>query len=277
MENSATKILLFIAVGLVAFAGVPMGDGSLPAAPPLGFTESIPAPSLPLEVKVSAVTYLSAEAAEVLPDGPSAVVVFVEGLKPGRKYGAILAVENQPVEFIEVHAASHPFPPTVQKPFRDNAFLIAGNPGEVFYVSVRALGQPPTWHTITIAGDAGAVDPVDPVKPVPVPDGEIRKLSKARADALNDPPTRTRLKASLTAVVEQVEAMCVAGNCPDVSAAARMVVAAIESVMASRTGDSQYAEWKIAWRTPVSNAIGSKSAATTAEYLSLVKEAALGL
>lgn len=240
--------------------------------------DPVPNQVVPLEVSQVPIVYLSAGAAEVIPAGDR-VLIFAEDLQPGKRFGMIIRVVNQPVEFIEVHPKANPFPPRVLEPMRPGTFLIEGNLGDVFYVSIRAYGEAPTWETVTIVGDGVDPDPVDPdpTDPPPATDGEIEKLSRARADALNDPPTRVALKASLESAIAKLEQACAAGDCADLPSTVQTAVAAIEAAMAQRTGASRDVEWKLAWRVPVSDAIKSKSPTTAAQYLSLIKEAAKGL
>lgn len=266
--------MAFPTVAMAQFEGLVPKPSAASETIPVPIPDPVPDRSAPLEVSQIPIVYLKAAAAEVIPSGDG-VLIFAEELKPGNRYGMILRVANQPVEFAEVHPKANPFPPQVIQPFRNNTFLIEGNVGDVFYVSIRAYGEAPTWETVTITrGDDPGPGPVDPP---PVTDGEIEKLSRARADALNDPPTRTALKASLMAAIAKVEALCASGDCPDVTGAARELVVAIETAMGQRTGASLDVEWKAAWRTPISEAIKIKSPKSAAEYLSLIKEAAKGL
>jgi hypothetical protein len=268
-------LLSLLLVTTPASIGAPPIEESIAPPPGLSILESRPveAAPIPLSVVQTPVTFMTADAAEVLPieDG---VVIFAEGLRAGTQYGMALTVSEQPVEFIEVHPKANPFPPTVQTPIRPNVFLIKGKLGEVFYVSIRAHGEPPTWETVTITTDGTEPDEPPPVDPG---DGEIEKLSRARADALNDAPTRTALKAAITAAVGLIEQRCASGDCPPVDQATAIVVDAIEATLGKRDGPSEFVEWKAAWRTPISDAIKARAVTTTAGYLTLMKEAAQGL
>lgn len=255
---------------LPALATPPIAE-SYSAPPGVSVSEPTAATSLPLSIELKPITFMAADAAEVIA-ADEGVIIFAEGLKAGTRYGMVLTVADQPVEFVEVHPKANPFPPTVKTPFRPNAFLIEGKLGEVFYVSVRAANEAPTWVTVVIVTEDGP-PPVEP----PPSDGAIEKLSRARADALNDPPTRAALKTALDRTVADIGLLCAQGNCPDVAKAQVYVVAAIESVMGARRGPSEFVEWKAAWRTPISDAIQSKAVTTTAGYLALMKEAAQGL
>lgn len=265
-------LLLMLAILPPATADGPIVE--LVAAPPgLSVVEPIEAAEIPMETALTPVTFLTADAAEIIEKpGTDGVAIFAEGLKAGAQYGMLLTVSNQPVDWIEVHPATF-FPVKVLRPIRPNAFLIEGKVGEVFYVSIRAGSVPPVWMTVTIVTD----NPVPTDPPVDPPtDGAIEQLSRARANAVNDPPTRAVLKVDLNTAIAAAEARCAAGDCPPLPEAADALVAAIEASLEKRRGESEYIEWKAGWRTPISDAVKAK-ATTTQSYLALMKEAARGL
>lgn len=242
------------------------------AAPP-GIVPTA-APLLPLETRLTPATYLSAGAAQIFPKEDGSVVIFAEELKPGVQYGMVLTVENQSVDYIEIHPKANPFPAIPKTAFRPRAFLIEGKLGDEFWVSIRARDSLPTWVTVKIITDSV---PVPPDPPAPPTDGKLEKLSRARADALNDPTTRSKLKQAIMAVIGAAEAKCAAGDCPGLSEASGAVVNAVEAVLAARTGQSEYVEWKGGWRDHVNAYLKTQAITTTAAYLVLMTEAASGL
>lgn len=266
------KLVLLLALTSGAFAVGQETTVSIIDSPPT--SASVPDPANqpgPMTVGVpEPISYLVAGAAEVLerPDGK--VMIITEGLEPKVRYAVVLPVENPRVTWIEVYPDGNPPAQIIQhQPGKPGSFVIEGDPGQEFDVRVPNGWDPPVWLKVKIEGGSG---------PDPDPDPAITELSKARADALNDPPTRSALKAEVLRVADKIALLCEGAQCPSQGAAEAMFVAGIEgNVMAKRTGDSEYVEWKVGWRTPVGNAIKASEPQSTMAYVSLMRDAAAGL
>ena len=116
-----------------------------------------------------------------------------------------------------------------------------------------------------------------PGKPAPPPapavDEGIKSLSSARANALNDPGTRARLKEAIEKQVEQLADTTTVRMEDGIA----MMVEAIESVLKTRPEDVQDVLWKPGWRTPIANYIQAKGFVDLNGYLHLMSSAAKGL
>lgn len=228
--------------------------------------------SQPSQVKVTQVTFLLAEAVEVAPSG-TRMAILAEGLEADKEYGVIIVPEVQ-ARWIEVHPVAKPFPPLVVEPYKDNRFLIRGKPGEKFNVSVRGIDIP-VWVEVVIA-PSSQPEPPKPVDPVPVPPvGDLAKLSRDFATAMQDGKTQGELKAALSTKAKELKALCDQNKCPTLDAAKREIAVTIDKVFLARSTPSK--DWLKGWRDPVSKAISDKKPATTAAYVALVIAATEGL
>lgn len=104
-------------------------------------------------VETTPVTFYEADSATVVKNGDK-VRVMLEGNSGQVGYGVVVDTKNESLKYIEVHDEKKPFPPNVLEPFEPGKFLVAGQPGSVFWISIRAEGSPPVWMSITV-GDRG--------------------------------------------------------------------------------------------------------------------------
>lgn len=228
--------------------------------------------SKPSQVKVSQVTFLLADAVEVAPSG-TRMAILAEGLESQKEYGVILVPEVQ-ARWIEVHPVAKPFPPLVVEPYKDNRFLIRGKPGEKFNVSVRGIDIP-VWVEVVIAPSAEPEKP-PPTEPGPVqPIGDLAKLSRDLAVAMQDAKTQAELKAALSTKTRELKSLCDQNKCPTLDAAKREIAVTIDKVFLARSTPNK--DWLKGWRDPVSKAIADKKPATTAAYVSAVLAIVEGL
>lgn len=133
-------------------------------------------------------------------------------------------------------------------------------------------------HTVTVTGsvvdppiDPPPVDPpVDP--PNPAKWLKLQETGKANADRLNDPTTRSKLKASLAAIVVALDAT------PDIALtdAKSRVLRGIEDVLLLRTGASAKVDWTI-WRKGNQLELDRLGIVDVKDYVQAVKAMASGL
>jgi hypothetical protein len=225
-------------------------------------------------VSVAQVTFLIADKAELATDG-SRIAILAEGLDAKREFGAIVTLKDA-AKWIEVHPVANPFPPRVERPYKDHTFLIRGQPGEKFYVSIRSDDDGPTWIEVAIAGEP-APDPEKPppVDPNPPPAGSLAELSRSLSQAMGDPETASAIKASLGSAVSSLEALCRSGQCPTIAVARAQVIYAIESALRDRKKPNK--DWLKGWRDPVSKAVGAKNPADAKTYVALMRAVTEGL
>lgn len=133
-------------------------------------------------------------------------------------------------------------------------------------------------HVIVIAGTDLIPDP-DPDKPVPTPGDydSLRVVSRDSASALSDTVTAKGLAETIRAQASEIERLCVQNRCPTLDGAKRMMVAAIESRLLMRTGDSRNVNWADGWRVPVNRSLIAASTNTVENYLRAMKAVATGL
>lgn len=237
------------------------------------------------QVQVTFLTALSAELAVV--DGKT--IILAEELEPSRQYGVVL-IADESTRWIEIHDKKKPFPPIVASQYdpekHPGRFLVRGEPGQAFYVSMRSDG-PPTWTEVVVApevapdpdapGEPG--DPSDPDDPSdPPPSFEsIMELSKAKAAALDDPATAARIKAAIIAACDRSDALCKAGRCEGLPITKMHVVGGIEAALSARTGDSLRKDWLAAWRRPISDAVNNINPQDPPAYVAVMRSVAAGL
>lgn len=152
-----------------------------------------------LDVSVSIVTYQQADSAEVIKQDPG-VIVVAEGIRPGVKYAAKVRVTNQDSDYIEVFPEKTPFPPMVIDQYRQGEYLIPGNPGDKFNVSVRSSKTRPVWLLVVIpVGDSGGGGPTPPPPTSPGLD-KLEKVSFDEALATKDSKTAKSLADGLKSI-----------------------------------------------------------------------------
>lgn len=149
-----------------------------------------------LDVTVSVVTYQQADSAEVLKQDRG-VIVIAEGLKPTAKFAAKIKVVNQNSDYIEVFPQKNPFPPLVVEQFRPGEYLIQGEPGEKFNISVRSANAKPVWLVAEIPLSSGETNPPASSELDLEP---LKKVVLDNALATKDAKTARALAASLRAV-----------------------------------------------------------------------------
>lgn len=224
------------------------------------------------EAKVIQVSFLVADAVELAKDGDR-VAILAENLDPKREYGVVI-VASEKAKWIEVHTQDRPFPPRVERPYKDNRFLIRGTPGQKFYVSIRG-DDIPSWLEVVVAPTTQPIDPapVDPKPPAPIDD--LTALSRDLSQKMQDAKTSSELKAALTIKVNELDALCKQNKCPTLDAAKRDVMATIDRTFLARSTPNK--DWLKGWRDPVSKALSAKNYAATAAYVAAVRAVADGL
>jgi hypothetical protein len=210
-----------------------------------------------MEVKVSSVTYLEADRAEVIPQGAK-VMVVTEGLKSQQKYAAKVLVANQDNDYIEVFPEKNPFPPQVIEPFKPGEYLISGSKGERFNVSVRSKSGRPVWLVVVIGGGGNADEPLPP--PSLTDYAELHKASLNEALKTRDPKTAKALASAWRSVATT---KTVDLPLPQVIKAARQ---AREQVLLGRAGDINWNDYL----TSVDGELESLKIEGTAEYLKVL-------
>lgn len=217
-----------------------------------------------MDVTVSSVSYLRADAAEIIKE-PSSTLIVAEGLKPGTEYAAKLRVSNQDNDYIEVYPEKNPFPPKVIEPYKPGEYLIPGKRGEVFNVSVRSKTGRPIWLVVTIGGGA-PTEPEQPGEPLPELSG-LAKVSYEQAAKLSDPKTAASLAAAFRAVVTTVPVDKPLADAVFEAKKAR------ELVLLNRQGN---VNWN-AWLTAIDAELAKLKIKTTADYLKALSAIAGGL
>ena len=254
----AWNVLLYVAIGwsigiATCNMATSIGCSIVNAQPPW----LVPQPSA-IEVEQEQVTFQLADSAEIAPQGERVAILSV-GLDAKQSYGVRL-IPAVPVDWIEIHDVAKPFPPRIQKPF-DGKFVINGNPQQLFWVSLRTAGEPPSWISVTIGGDSGGPDPP------PIGDyAALETLSREKSVALRDMATAVVLKTAINGALDNLDA-----NIP-LDAAKRTIVKAIDD--APKDGR---VEWYGGWRVPISDAIGRLGITTTVEYIAAMRAVARGL
>lgn len=136
-------------------------------------------------------------------------------------------------------------------------------------------------HTVTVGNPKPAPDEPDP-KPDPKPDqpnpgkwNALQALSKIEADKVNDPSTRSKLKAAIAATILDIEGKCASGNCPTLQAAQGQVRMAIEATLLSR--DENRNTFWVDWRKANLNEMNKLGLVDLKDYLAAVKAMGSGL
>lgn len=224
------------------------------------------------EPKVIQVSFLVADAVELAKDGDR-VAVLAENLDPKREYGVVI-VASEKAKWIEVHTQDKPFPPRVERPYKDTRFLIRGTPGQKFYVSIRG-DEIPSWLEVVVApsSEPEQPPPVDPKPPAPIED--LTALSRDLSQKMNDAKTSSELKAALTIKVNELDALCKQNKCPTLDAAKREVMGTIDRTFLARSTPNK--DWLKGWRDPVSKALAAKNPTTTVAYVLAIRAVAEGL
>ena len=225
-----------------------------------------------LELEVTDPQYFEyelADSARVLPNPEGGVRVLRESPRPGG-VAAMFGVNDALVRFVEVRRDNQRRDEIV-KPLEGmpGMFFVEGSPGEECSVRVpNSDGYAfPVWFDLQFPGEPDVPDPDPPG------DDSLEKLSRARADALDDPRTRSSIKSAVSAVLGE------AANKATVADAAALVVRAIEGVLGARDRDDPSVDvpWKQGWRVPVGDAIKRADPKTAAEYVALYRSVVEGL
>lgn len=193
------------------------------------------------DVTISQVTYVRADSAEVIPsDG--GVIIFAEGLKSDKQLAVKLLIENQEVTSLEVSKLVEingltfaVFPPTVVPPLpeKPNTFIITGDSGERFGVSIRSSGSP-QWLEVKIAGEPEAPEQ---------PNIDVSDIEKVRGP--DDPITRDAILSSL-------KQLKFTGTLDDAIVATRL---AISNALLDAPAVPPYKDWKGEFRDPINKII----------------------
>lgn len=137
-------------------------------------------------------------------------------------------------------------------------------------------------HAVTVGTPKPTPGEPDP-KPDPKPDqpspgkwNDLQASSKAVADRLNDPTTRSKLKAGIAATILDIEGKCASGNCPTLQAAQGQVRMAIEAALLARTGASAQVDW-VSWRKSNQDELNRLGLVDLKDYLAAVKAMGSGL
>ncbi len=136
-------------------------------------------------------------------------------------------------------------------------------------------------HTVTVGSpivEPPPVDPspVDPPPPNPAKWANLIEVSKSGADKVADATTRPKLKASLAAVVLDIESRIAENKAPNLDEAKSQVRLAIEKVLLARTGQSVNSDWTI-WRRGNQIEIDKVGLVDLRDYLGTVKAISAGL
>lgn len=133
-------------------------------------------------------------------------------------------------------------------------------------------------HTVTVGTPKptpGEPDP-KPDQPSPGKWNDLQASSKAVADRLSDPTTRSKLKAGIAATILDIEGKCASGNCPTLQAAQGQVRMAIEAALLARTGASAQVDW-VSWRKSNQDELNRLGLVDLKDYLAAVKAMGGGL
>ena len=166
----------------------------------------------------------------------------------------------------------------------DSRLIFATGTQGVYEVGLVVADKAPTVDYVMFEVVIGksAPPPIDPPTDPPVPPpadpvtwDDVRKFSDTAAQAVDDPPTASKLSAALKALVPQLAAA------PDKATATAMAAATIEAVLVARTGESLTKEWLGKWRLPVNEKLREADVAgrmpTQGEFSNAIAAVADGL
>lgn len=130
---------------------------------------------------------------------------------------------------------------------------------------------PPVVPPIT---PPGPITP--PITPPPVSGwDDIKQVSAAGAQAINDPTTARKLAESITDIVPVLAAA------PNMTEAAKISSFEVERVLMLRTGDSLKKNWREQWRIPINNKLNEATRANRllapSDFAAAMQAAANGL
>jgi len=174
-----------------------------------------------LEVQSKQVTFLTADNAELI-SSDERVAIIAENVDAKKSYGVMLKITNQSHDWIEVHTKSKPFPPRILDPFKEDVYLLVGDPGETFFISVRSNDDRPTWIEVQIEGDGSESGGIIGKW------AKLQQISKMEADKINDPSTRSLLAKAYSDALVSVDNMTL-------SDAKKNVVKARKAALSART------------------------------------------
>lgn len=243
-----------------------------------------------LKVDVQQITFLRASAAQILPQDEG-VAILAEDLEDTREYAAKIVITDQPNEYIEASRlltvdgiTVAEFPPLVITPISEgegtNTYLLSGNPGDRFGVSIRS-SVVPQWLEVKIDGpstpDPDQPDPDEPEPPAgdltPADLTAIENTVVSAVKSLADPITQAEIKSELEALVENFPTERAAAVTETQNAIARGLVKSAPKLK------PPYKDWKGKFRTPLDAAIvGIEAKAdTAAEFKQIVQAIVKGL
>jgi len=140
-------------------------------------------------------------------------------------------------------------------------------------------------HTVTIGTPGNGPGPVPGPAPNPTPAPNpsdpsrwsgLQNISKEGADRINDAATRSKLKATIAAVVLDIDSKCAAGQCPTVDAAKDQVRRSIEATLLTRLGPSAKIDWSL-WRKANQTELDRVGLADIKDYVAALKSIGSGL
>lgn len=266
---------LFLALLASTTAYAPVVSQDTPTPAPVSIIEESP-PGL-LSVEARQVTYFDAAGAQVISQ-PDGVRVVIDGDIGERRYGALVTLDNPEITWIEAYPNGQ-FPENpadaviYADPANPGVFLVPGDPGGYVLLRISNNPNPPTWKKVEIGGKK----PDDPPPPNTCDCDALEALSKARANAVNDPPTRSAIASVIRRVSNELEGVCRSGDCPDLAVARSLYTTEISQLLLSREGDSRDASWREGWQEPVGAWIGSNAPGTVGLYVQMMRAAADGL
>jgi len=157
-------------------------------------------------VKLIPISYFEADNAFILEKEGKKIVITENA--SNLKYGVKLILIDTPNKYIEVHDEKKPFPPKVLRPYADNEYLIEGEVGQRFYVSIRSDNFP-TWIEVVIqkTGPPNTDNPTDPPVDPPADPPALTDLDKIIKEFLpNDPITQKVIVDSYKVSLAQIKA-----------------------------------------------------------------------
>jgi hypothetical protein len=158
-----------------------------------------------LEVKVSQVSFLLADTAELTPVN-NRVQITTTNLDAQRYYGLRIEVVNQVHNYIAAYPIIDEvknlvsFPPIYLNPVlpNGNTYNLTGDPGSAYWLEVRS-NSAPVVTKVRIEGTTTEPTPVDPEPPVDTGDFEqLERDMKTIVSQINEPVVQTALYNALT-------------------------------------------------------------------------------
>lgn len=225
----------------------------------------------PLEYTVTQATFLKADAAKIY-ELEDSVSIQVEGLKPESTKAAVLTIDNDTFNYIEVSELVDfngitvaVFPPKTLYPAEENTYHIEGLSGQRFGVAIRT-SDTVKWIEVLIEGTP------TPAPPLPVPPedyAQITDLVKTSTQALQDPTTTSAIKKEL----EQLSLSEV------LSEAKEEVKEAVAKGLreSMKILDPPYKDWETGFKVPLNTLIASLEITTSQQLQKVVDAIVAGM